>query len=235
MNFTFSRRTEQAQRRKSIALRGQSVLVNEKSPIECLKEPIFQLASSIETLQKKFRGIANTGTPKKSPFKSPRKSPFKFKSPRKIPAKTQLTPSPVNKHFQFPTSLIKNIKSPESTPIPTPTKMPPPTLAPLNIKKKPNLIPIKNFIKRVIDGLPLKYREQQPHRKNVEDLLRQLFVNPKGLKFEEIMQQSKLKRVRCNEYLVALVHAKEVIKENITGSGQNGQIFKINPIKYPLL
>ncbi|CAG8450898.1 13535_t:CDS:2 [Ambispora gerdemannii] len=245
MNFTLSRRTEQAQRRKSIALRGQPAPVNENSPTDCLKEPISQLASSFETLQKNFEELqvvhdsfaefnesfsaflyglkmnANciefseapikeafsrytnkkVGTPRKSPFKSPRKSPFK--SSRKTLAKAQLTSSSV-KHFQFPTSLIKNIQSPESTPIPTPTKIPPP-----------------NFIKRVIEGLPLKYREQQPHRTNVEDLLRRLFANPKGLKFEEIMQKSKLQRVRCNEYLVALVHAKEVTKENVIGSGQN--------------
>ncbi|KAG9302908.1 hypothetical protein G9A89_022324 [Geosiphon pyriformis] len=164
-------------------------------------------------------------TPQKSPFRSPRKSPFRFKSPRKTAFRTLQTPPVQTRRLSLVTPQVNIQQSPIPTPMPAPHLQPPIT------KKKGDSVPVKNFVKRMIDGLPLKYREQQPHRKNVEDIVKQLFANPRGMRIDEIMDQTKMQRVRCNEYLVALVHAKEVTKESTSW----GQSYRLNPIKYPLM
>jgi hypothetical protein len=46
---------------------------------------------------------------------------------------------------------------------------------------------------------------------------------------EDIIKRTDAPRVRCNEYLNALVHAKEVVKLS-----KKGQLYKMDPVKYPL-
>ncbi|CAG8450964.1 5270_t:CDS:2 [Paraglomus occultum] len=87
---------------------------------------------------------------------------------------------------------------------------------------------IKKFVTRLTNGLPLKYREQQPHRNNMELMVKLLVTNPEGLYMQEFVRQTMMPRVRCNEYLNALVHAKEVVKIN-----RKGQLFRLDPVKYP--
>jgi len=94
-------------------------------------------------------------------------------------------------------------------------------------KKKNGLL---NFSKAVIETLPIKYREQQPHRQEMEQVIFALRQNPDGLYIADIVKNSSpmVPSHRVNEACLALVRSKHAIK-----IPHKGLLFKLDPLKHP--
>ncbi|CAG8556132.1 11044_t:CDS:2 [Acaulospora morrowiae] len=104
-----------------------------------------------------------------------------------------------------------------------------PTQPPPKKRKVNKALAIKTLIKKIVDSLPPKYRDQQQvNRKNIEIILKLLCDKPlEGKYMEDIIKLSNLTRSRCTEYLNVLVNAKHAVKLS-----QKGQLFKLDPGKY---
>ncbi|KAI8582528.1 hypothetical protein K450DRAFT_227583 [Umbelopsis ramanniana AG] len=85
-------------------------------------------------------------------------------------------------------------------------------------------------IRKIIERLPLKFREQLEHTKNMETVLKTLRASPEGLNMQTIVNQSGLPKHRATECLNALVHSKDVIKVN-----KKGQLclYKLDSVRFP--
>ncbi|KAG0238267.1 hypothetical protein BGW42_006547 [Actinomortierella wolfii] len=82
-------------------------------------------------------------------------------------------------------------------------------------------------MKRMLDRLPLKYREE-PHRSVLVAIMASLEANEQGQSLPELTAVSGVTRQRCNEYIGVLIQAKEVARSN-----QRGVSFILNPDRYP--
>ncbi|KAK3825888.1 MAG: hypothetical protein J3Q66DRAFT_384988 [Benniella sp.] len=85
----------------------------------------------------------------------------------------------------------------------------------------------KLVMKRVIDRLPLRYREE-PYRGPIEAIMQSLSEHADGQTLPELVAVTGGPRHKCNEYLKLLIDAKEVAKSN-----QKGVVFMLNPDRYP--
>ncbi|KAI8097717.1 uncharacterized protein BX664DRAFT_347676 [Halteromyces radiatus] len=85
-------------------------------------------------------------------------------------------------------------------------------------------------IRKIIDHLPLKYREQTEHMKTMETVLRALRSKPEGMNMATIVEQVKLPKYRVNDCLNALVHSKDVHKHNPKGQLA---VYRLDPVRYP--
>ncbi|RUS20803.1 hypothetical protein BC937DRAFT_94351 [Endogone sp. FLAS-F59071] len=85
-------------------------------------------------------------------------------------------------------------------------------------------------INKIIERLPLKYREQQPHRENMEKVLKTLKLHPHGSNMPDLVSESGTQKHKCTDCLNALVHSKDVIKVTQQGSLV---LYQLDPVKYP--
>ncbi|CAG8441096.1 6962_t:CDS:2 [Diversispora eburnea] len=216
--------------------------INDSSPLDCLEGTLQELENSFITFQKNFSsakqvheslnefnksfstflyGIKTNShciefpeAPTKETFETftsftnfvqqdneNENEPTPISTPKRIIAtpRTQTIERKVN----TPTSQLRF----EPIEPKTPTKPPPPK------KRKMNrTLAIKTLIKKIVDNLSPKYRDQQQaNRKNVENILRLLCLT----------------RSKCTEYLNVLVNGNHVVKLS-----QKGQLFKLNSEKY---
>ncbi|KAG0267846.1 DASH complex subunit dam1 [Actinomortierella ambigua] len=82
-------------------------------------------------------------------------------------------------------------------------------------------------MKRMLDRLPLKYREE-PHRSVLVAIMASLEEHEQGQALPDLTAVSGVTRQRCNEYLGVLIQAREVSRSN-----QRGVAFVLNPDRYP--
>lgn len=74
------------------------------------------------------------------------------------------------------------------------------------------------FSEQVMANLPLKYREKQPHRQEMELVISVLKLNPNGLLIKDIVKlEPTLAMHRARECVTALVAAKKAVKFNNEG------------------
>ncbi|CAG8658798.1 15696_t:CDS:2 [Cetraspora pellucida] len=203
-------------------LRASTASVVEKvSSLDCLEETFAELSDSFTILHQNFQGIKQvheslnefnksfsgflygikmnahcvefSEAPTKETFTSfiQKREADLFKENKSTPIAT-----PIHR-IKTPTPISSRIK--------TPARPPPPK------KKKINkALVIKTLIKKIVDSLPSKYRDQhQANRKNVEMILRLLFENPsEGKYIQDIVKCTELARGRCIEYLNALINTE---------------------------
>lgn len=81
---------------------------------------------------------------------------------------------------------------------------------------------LKQLQKKVIDSLPVKYRDLGPHRNAMETIIKALKENPEGLYYPDILNLTSVPRTQCTQYMNALVSSKHVSKTN-----QKGLIYKL--------
>ncbi|KAI9308301.1 hypothetical protein BJ944DRAFT_260527 [Cunninghamella echinulata] len=80
-------------------------------------------------------------------------------------------------------------------------------------------------IQKIIDHLPLKYREQTEHMNNMKIILKILRSSPEGMNMATMVKVSNLPKYRVTDCLNALVHSKHVVKYNPQGQLAN---YKLN-------
>ncbi|KAI8076537.1 uncharacterized protein B0P05DRAFT_546278 [Gilbertella persicaria] len=88
---------------------------------------------------------------------------------------------------------------------------------------------IKINIHKIIDRLPLKYRESAEPRSNMETVLKVLKTHPAGLSFKGITSAAKIPQHKVTDCVNALTHAKEVLRM----TENKVSVFKLDPVKYP--
>ncbi|CAO3611717.1 unnamed protein product [Cunninghamella blakesleeana] len=93
---------------------------------------------------------------------------------------------------------------------------------------KKSKIATKINIQKIIDHLPLKYREQTEHMKNMQIILKILKSNPEGMNMATMVKISNLPKYRVTDCLNALVHSKHVVKHNPQGQLAN---YKLDPVR----
>ncbi|CAG8601873.1 8659_t:CDS:2 [Paraglomus brasilianum] len=231
------KRPDQPQRKSiSRAFRASSVpLNNNVTPLDILEGQLAGLADAFTGLQAKFENLQEVH----ETFLTFNQSFSAFLYGIKMNAHcVEFPEAPSAESFQHvaqKTEIECDISDEEASSQKEEQKPPQPSQSKVKPKSKQLIQPsksramnIKKFITRLMNGLPLKYREQQPHRNNMELMVKLLVTNPEGLYMQEFVRQTTMPRVRCNEYLNALVHAKEVVKIN-----RKGQLFRLDPVKYP--
>ncbi|KAI8338046.1 hypothetical protein BC941DRAFT_424443 [Chlamydoabsidia padenii] len=106
-----------------------------------------------------------------------------------------------------------------------------PTVAqPAPLKKNKTKFVKKVNIRKIIDRLPLKFREQTEPMKTMETTLRVLRLQPNGMTMDTIVHQIGLPKYRVTECLNALVRSKDVVKHNPKGQMA---IYQLDPSRYP--
>ncbi|EFP84285.1 uncharacterized protein PGTG_10663 [Puccinia graminis f. sp. tritici CRL 75-36-700-3] len=81
------------------------------------------------------------------------------------------------------------------------------------------------FTEKIMVTLPLKFREQQPHRQEMELVISILKLNPNGLLIKDIVKlEPTLAMHRARECATALVAAKKAVKLN-----KDGLLYKLLP------
>ncbi|ORY98818.1 hypothetical protein BCR43DRAFT_488222 [Syncephalastrum racemosum] len=85
-------------------------------------------------------------------------------------------------------------------------------------------------IRKIIDRLPLKFREQTEHTKNMEAVLKELKKQPEGINMPSMVSAVGLPKYRINDCLNAAIRSKDVVKESKPGQLT---LYKFDPTKYP--
>ncbi|RKP22285.1 hypothetical protein SYNPS1DRAFT_29168 [Syncephalis pseudoplumigaleata] len=98
---------------------------------------------------------------------------------------------------------------------------------PIRKKRAPPPKPKPLPIRKMIEALPLRYRES-PHRDTIETIVKALHANSDGLYIHDIIRETNIARHRAIEYMNALVHSKAVVK-----TSQKGFLYQLDPVKYP--
>ncbi|KAI8388642.1 uncharacterized protein BYT42DRAFT_560781 [Radiomyces spectabilis] len=95
--------------------------------------------------------------------------------------------------------------------------------------KKTRVFVSKINISKIIDRLPLDFRESTERTQNLNKILKLLRSEPDGLHLKTIVNKVKLPQYKVTECLTALVHTKDVTKQT-----QKGQlaVYKMDPHRY---
>ncbi|RHZ46287.1 hypothetical protein Glove_627g22 [Diversispora epigaea] len=214
--------------------------INDSSPLDCLEGTLQELENSFITFQKNFSSAKqvheslNEFNKSFSTFlygiktnshciefpEAPTKETFtSFASFIQQDNENENEPTPVSTPKRIiATPRIQTIERKVNTPTSQlrfePIEPKTPTRPPSKKRKINRTLVIKTLIKKIVDNLPPKYRDQQQaNRKNVENILRLLCDKPlEGKYMEDIIKLSGLTRSKCTEYLNVLVNGNHVVK-----------------------
>ncbi|CAG8605941.1 19820_t:CDS:2, partial [Racocetra persica] len=180
-------------------------VVERGSTLDCLEETFAELSNSFTTLHQNFQGIKQVHESLNEFNKSFSGFLYGIKMNAHCIEFSEREADLFKENQSTPIATpVRRIKTPTPVSrIKTPAQPPPPK------KKKINkALAIKTLIKKIVDSLPPKYRDQhQANRKNVEMILRLLFENPsEGKYIQDIVKCTELARGRCIEYLNVLIN-----------------------------
>lgn len=82
----------------------------------------------------------------------------------------------------------------------------------------------------IIQHLPLKFREQTEHTRNMQNVIKVLARHPDGVNMPTMAKETKLPKYKVTECLNALLHSKDVIKQS---QKHQLSLYRLEPSRYP--